>query len=297
MKKVGFVGLGIMGHPMSKNLLKAGYDLSVFDLSEDAVQKLVNLGAKEQSVKEMAQEADVIITMLPAAAHVLSTLEGADGVFENAHQGLVIIDMSSIGPVDAKKIAEEAAKYGVETLDAPVSGGEPKAIDGTLSIMVGGKQETLDQVDDVLHAMGADIVLVGNHGSGVTAKLANQIIVNLNIAALSEALVLAAKADIDIEKMYQAIRGGLAGSTVMDAKVPLILDRNFKPGGTMAINMKDLTNVLQTAHDLDVPVPFSSQLLEIFHSLKADGKIMNDHGGIVQYFEKIANVTVTRGDK
>lgn len=297
MKKIGFVGLGIMGHPMSKNLLQAGFEVSVFDLSKDAVQKLVDLGAKEQSVKEMAQEADVIITMLPAAAHVLSTLRGADGVFENAHQGLVVIDMSSIGPVDAKKIAEEAAKYGVETLDAPVSGGEPKAIDGTLSIMVGGQQETLDQVDDVLHAMGADIVLVGNHGSGVTAKLANQIIVNLNIAALSEALVLAAKAGIDIDKMYQAIRGGLAGSTVMDAKVPLILDRNFKPGGTMAINMKDLTNVLQTAHDLDVPVPFSSQLLEIFHSLKADGKIMNDHGGIVQYFEKIANVTVTRGDK
>lgn len=297
MKKIGFVGLGIMGNPMSKNLVKAGYDLSVFDLNKDAVQRLVDLGAKEKSTKKMAQESDVIITMLPAAAHVLSTLEGKDGIFENAHQGLIVIDMSSIGPVDAKKIASEAVKYGVETLDAPVSGGEPKAIDGTLSIMVGGKQDTLHKVDEVLHVIGEDIVLVGDHGSGVTAKLANQVIVNLNIAALSEALVLAAKAGIDIEKMYQAIRGGLAGSTVMDAKVPLILDRNFKPGGTMAINMKDLTNVLQTAHDLDVPVPFSSQLLEIFHSLKADGKIMNDHGGIVQYFEKIANVTVTRGEK
>ncbi|KGR77531.1 2-hydroxy-3-oxopropionate reductase [Ureibacillus manganicus] len=293
-KKVGFVGLGIMGKPMSRNLLKAGFEVLVFDINKDAVQSLVEEGAKASNVLEMGEICDCVITMLPAAPHVKSTVLGENGLLTSAKEGLVIIDMSSISPVDSIALAEEAAKFGVHFIDAPVSGGEPKAIDGTLSIMAGGKEEVFNSVKDVLLGVGKDIVLVGDHGSGVTAKLANQIIVNLNIAAMSEALVLAAKAGIDIEKMYQAIRGGLAGSAVLDAKVPLILDRNFKPGGAMSINMKDITNVMDTAHQLDVPLPLSSQLLEIFHALKADGKIMDDHGGIVQYYEKLANVEVKR---
>ncbi|ATO54380.1 2-hydroxy-3-oxopropionate reductase [Loigolactobacillus coryniformis subsp. coryniformis] len=296
MQKIGFIGLGIMGRPMARNLIEAGFSVSVFDINTTAVDSLVADGATASTAAEMAKSVDFIITMLPAAKHVRSVLEGTDGVFANAHSGLVVIDMSSIGPTDAQAFAEEAKKYQIATLDAPVSGGEPGAIAGTLSIMVGGEQETFKQSLPVFQGVGKDVVLVGGHGSGVTAKLANQVIVNLNIAAMSEALVLAAKAGIDIEKMYHAIRGGLAGSSVLDAKVPLILDRNFKPGGTIAINMKDLTNVMQTAHDLDVPLPLSSQLLEIFHALKADGKVMNDHGGIVQYYEKIANVEVNRGD-
>ncbi|MDC4186040.1 2-hydroxy-3-oxopropionate reductase [Loigolactobacillus coryniformis] len=296
MQKIGFIGLGIMGRPMAINLVKSGFKVEVFDISEAAVETVVAAGAKANSVESMAQDADFIITMLPAAKHVRQVLEGNKGIFANAHKGLVVIDMSSIGPADAQALAEEAKKHQIVTLDAPVSGGEPGAISGTLSIMVGGDQATFDQSLPIFHSVGKDVVLVGGHGSGVTAKLANQIIVNLNIAAVSEALVLAAKAGIDIEKMYQAIRGGLAGSSVLDAKVPLILDRNFKPGGTIAINMKDLTNVLQTAHDLDVPLPMSSQLLEIFHALKADGKVLNDHGGIIQYYEKIANVEVKRGN-
>lgn len=296
MQKIGFIGLGIMGRPMARNLIEAGFSVSVFDINTTAVDSLVADGATASTAAEMAKSVDFIITMLPAAKHVRSVLEGTDGVFANAHSGLIVIDMSSIGPTDAQAFAEEAKKYQIATLDAPVSGGEPGAIAGTLSIMVGGEQETFKQSLPVFQGVGKDVVLVGGHGSGVTAKLANQVIVNLNIAAMSEALVLAAKAGIDIEKMYHAIRGGLAGSSVLDAKVPLILDRNFKPGGTIAINMKDLTNVMQTAHDLDVPLPLSSQLLEIFHALKADGKVMNDHGGIVQYYEKIANVEVNRGD-
>lgn len=294
-KKIGFIGLGIMGNPMTKNLLKAGFEVSVFDLNEEAISRLVDQGAKKKNVADMAKEMDVIITMLPAAAHVRETMVKKEGIFAHARKGLIVIDMSSIGPKDAIELAQQAKEYGVEMLDAPVSGGEPKAIDGTLSIMVGGEEETFEKALEVFKGVGKDVVLVGGHGSGVTVKLANQIIVNLNIAAVSEALVLAAKAGIDIEKMYQAIRGGLAGSTILDAKVPLILDRNFKPGGTIAINMKDITNVMETAHDLDVPLPMSSQLLEIFHSLKADGKVMNDHGGIVQYYEKIANTEVNRG--
>lgn len=294
--KIGFIGLGIMGNPMVKNLLQSDFEVTVFDLNKKAIQRLVEVGAKAGTLKEMAQKSDVVITMLPKAEHVWDVLQKPDGIFANAHPGLAVIDMSSIGPTDAREIAQAAADFGIETLDAPVSGGEPKAKDGTLSIMVGGKAEMFEKYLPVFQGMGKDIVLIGDHGSGVTAKLANQIIVNLNIAAVSEALVLAAKAGIDLEKMYQAIRGGLAGSTVMDAKIPMILDRNFKAGGAISINLKDLTNVMQTAHDLDVPLPLSSQLLEIFHALKADGKQTLDHGGIVQYYEKIANVVAKRSE-
>lgn len=294
-KKIGFIGLGIMGRPMSLNLLKAGYDVTAYDLNKEAARHLVHAGAvAANSPKEVGEMSDFIITMLPASKHVQEVVLGENGVIHGAKEGTVIIDMSSITPVVSKQIANEVAKKGVEMLDAPVSGGEPKAIDGTLAIMVGGKKEVFESALPMLRSMGKDVTLVGENGCGTTAKLANQIIVNLNIAAMSEALVLAAKAGIDIEKMYHAIRGGLAGSTVLDAKVPLILDRNFVAGGRIDINMKDITNVMETAHEMDVPLPLSSQLLEILHTLKADGKAHDDHGGIVQYYEKLAHVEVGR---
>ncbi|WP_394233319.1 2-hydroxy-3-oxopropionate reductase [Niallia oryzisoli] len=294
-RKIGFIGLGIMGKPMSLNLIKAGHILTVTDLNQEAVKTLVEAGATAaQTAKEVAENSEIIITMLPASKHVQSVVLDENGILAGAKEGSIIIDMSSITPTVSKQLAEEAAKKGVGFLDAPVSGGEPGAINGTLAIMVGGKEEFFESAKPVLYDMGKAVTLVGDSGCGVTAKLANQIIVNLNIAAMSEALVLAAKAGINIEKMYEAIRGGLAGSAVLDAKVPLILERNFVPGGTMAINMKDITNVMDTAHDIDVPLPLSSHLLEIFHALKADGKIMDDHGGIVQYYEKLANVEVKK---
>ncbi|MGC9934577.1 2-hydroxy-3-oxopropionate reductase [Priestia aryabhattai] len=293
---VGFIGLGIMGKPMSLNLIKAGKSLTVFDLNEEAVNSLVEAGAvAANSPKEVAERSDVIITMLPASKHVKEVILGENGVLEGAKEGSIIIDMSSITPDVSRELATEVMKKGIEILDAPVSGGEPKAIDGTLAIMVGGKEPVFESVKSVLYGMGKEVTLVGDNGCGVTAKLANQIIVNLNIAAMSEALVLAAKAGIDIEKMYQAIRGGLAGSAVLDAKVPMILDRNFIAGGSIAINLKDITNVMETAHEIGVPLPLSSQLLEIFHSLKVDGKINDDHGSIVRYYEKLANTEVKRG--
>lgn len=294
-KNIGFIGLGIMGRPMTLNLLKAGYNVAVYDISRDAVDNLVAQGAKGAATpKEVGENSDVIITMVPSGKHVIEVALGENGVAKGARAGSVVIDMSSITPVESRQIAEELSKVGIEMLDAPVSGGEPGAIAGTLSIMVGGKEEVFESVKDVLQSMGKDIILVGANGCGVTAKLANQVIVNLNIAAMSEALVLAAKSGINIEKMYQAIRGGLAGSAVLDAKVPLILDRNFVPGGKISINLKDITNVMNTAHSIDVPLPLCSQLLEIMHALKADGKVENDHGGIVQYYEKIAKVEVRR---
>ncbi|OMF75274.1 2-hydroxy-3-oxopropionate reductase [Paenibacillus peoriae] len=292
-KKIGFIGLGIMGRPMSLNLLKADYELTVFDINQETVAALVASGAHATaSPKEVAERSEIIFTMLPNSNHVKEVILGENGILKGASIGSVIVDMSSISPVVSKELSVKAVEAGMHMLDAPVSGGEPKAIDGTLAIMVGGKESVFEHVLDVLHVLGQDITLVGDNGCGTTAKLANQIMVNLNIAAMSEALVFAAKAGINIEKMVQAIRGGLAGSAVLDAKVPLILQRNFVAGGRIDINLKDITNVMETAHDIGVPLPLSSQLLEIFHALKVDGKAADDHGGIVQYFEKLAGVQV-----
>ncbi|WP_152658151.1 2-hydroxy-3-oxopropionate reductase [Oceanobacillus sp. CFH 90083] len=294
-KSIGFIGLGIMGMPMTRNLLKAGFQVTAFDLNQEAVKAIAEEGAIPAiSGKEAAENSDVIITMLPKGEHVRAALFGPGGVVEGAKQGTVIVDMSSVQPAESKQLSLDAKEHGISFLDAPVSGGEPGAIDGTLAIMVGGESSDFENVKPVLEAMGNNVVLVGDSGCGSTAKLANQIIVNLNIAAVSEAVTLAAKAGIDVEKMYQAIRGGLAGSAVLDAKAPMMLDRNFVAGGRIDINMKDITNVMDTAHDLHVPLPLSSQLLEIFHSLASDGKEALDHASIVQHYEKLANVTVKR---
>lgn len=291
--KLGFIGLGIMGKPMSLNLLKNGFEVTVFDINQSAVEEMVEKGARAAlSPSEVGENSDLIFTMLPKGEHVKSVVLGKNGVVEGAKEGAIIVDMSSISPVQSKEIAEALADKGMEMLDAPVSGGEPKAIDGTLAIMVGGKETVYETVKSVLQSMGKDITLVGDHGCGTTAKLANQILVNVHIAAMSEALILASKAGIDIKKMYEAIRGGLAGSAVLDAKVPLILERNFIAGGRIDINAKDLTNVMETANSIGVPLPLTSQVLEMFHSLMAEGKASDDHGGLIQFYEKLANFEV-----
>jgi len=293
MKRIGFIGLGIMGKPMALNLLSKQWNLTVLDLNPVAVKQVVDAGAKSASTpKEVAKASDIIITMLPASKHVKEVVLGQNGIIEGAKPGAIVIDMSSITPTVSKDIAAALKQKGVDMLDAPVSGGEPKAIDGTLAIMAGGDEAVFEQVKNLLLSMGSNAILVGKNGSGVTAKLANQIIVNLNIAAMSEALVLAGKSGIDIEKMYEAIRGGLAGSAVLDAKVPLILKRDFVAGGRIDINLKDIGNVMETAHDVGVPLPLTGQLLEIFHALKADGKEAHDHGGMIQFYEKLANFQV-----
>lgn len=291
--KIGFIGLGIMGKPMAKNLIKAGYSLVVFDIKKDAVREVLAAGAKEgKSSKEVAAESDIIITMLPNSPQVKEVVLGADGVLEGAKPGTVLIDMSSIAPLVSREIATKAGEKGVIMLDAPVSGGEPKAIDGTLAIMVGGPEEAFEQVKEVLLVMGSSALRVGEIGSGNVAKLANQIIVALNIAAMSEALVLATKSGVDPEKVYQAIRGGLAGSTVLDAKAPMVLRGDFKPGFRIELHIKDMLNALETAHEVGAPIPLSSQILEIMQALKVDGKAKDDHGGIIQFYEKLAQVEV-----
>ena len=293
MKKIGFIGLGIMGRPMALNLVKAGYALTVYDLNPDPVKALVAAGATEgKSCQDCAERTEVVITMLPNSPEVKEAVLGDKGVLDGVKAGMILVDMSSIAPLVSQEIAAKLAKKGVEMLDAPVSGGEPKAIDGTVSIMVGGKQAIFDEVKDMLLVMGGSAVLVGAIGSGNTTKLANQIIVALNIAAMSEAMVLAAKAGVDAEKVYQAIRGGLAGSTVLDAKVPLALKGNFKPGFRIELHIKDLANALDTAHEIGVPLPLTSSVMEIMQALKVDGKAGDDHGGLIQFYEKLAQVEV-----
>ena len=291
--KIGFIGLGIMGRPMAKNLLKAGHELVVFDFNKEAVADLVSNGAASaETGKELASQCDVVITMVPNSPHVRAAVLGENGVAECAKSGTVIIDMSSIDPTESRAIGAELEKLGIDMLDAPVSGGEPKAIDGTLSVMVGGKKELFDKYYDMLMVMAGSVVYVGELGAGNVAKLANQIVVAVNIAAVSEALTFAKKAGTDPELVYQAIRGGLAGSTVMDAKAPMMLNRNFKPGFRIELHIKDLNNALNAAHNVSSPVPLTGQLMEIMQGLKADGFDKEDHSSIVKYYEKIANTTV-----
>lgn len=293
--KLGFIGLGIMGKPMSKNLLKAGHELVVFDYNQETVKEVTAAGAiAATSGADVASQVDTIITMVPNSPHVRAAVFGEGGIAETAKPGTVLIDMSSIDPVESKKIGEDLAKKGIEMLDAPVSGGEPKAIDGTLSVMVGGKKELFDKYYDMLMVMAGSVVYVGELGSGNVAKLANQIVVAVNIAAVAEALTFAKKAGTDPELVYQAIRGGLAGSTVMDAKAPMMLEGNYKPGFRIELHIKDLTNALNAAHSINSPVPLTAQMMEVMQFLKAEGYEKEDHDSIVKYYEKISGTSIIK---
>lgn len=292
--RIGFIGLGVMGKPMAKNLLKAGYSLFVCKhIDPRPLNELVAAGAQEVvSPKQVAEMSDIVITMLPDSAEVEEVVLGENGLLKGARKGLVIIDMSSIAPSTSRRIAEEAEKRGVEVLDAPVSGGETGAIQGTLAIMVGGKEATFSKCIDILRAMGKSIVRVGDAGAGQVAKLANQIIVALNIAALSEAFVLGAKAGVDPRIMYQAIRTGFAGSNVLDAKISTILERNFKPGFKIRLHHKDLKNALETARELKVPILLTSLVQQVLCTLINEGKGEEDHSAIINFSERLANIEV-----
>jgi 2-hydroxy-3-oxopropionate reductase len=294
-QKIGFIGLGIMGAPMARNLLKAGYPLVVYDIVPEKVDEAVKAGVEAgSSSKDVAARSEIVITMLPNSPDVKEVVLGPDGVLEGAKSGMILIDMSSIAPLASQEVAAKAKAKGVAMLDAPVSGGEPKAVEGTLAIMVGGPEQTFEKVKNILAIMGASVTRVGEIGSGNTTKLANQIIVALNIAAMSEAMVLATKAGVDPKRVFQAIRGGLAGSTVLDAKMPLALKGNFKPGFRIELHIKDLANALDTAHEIGVPVPLSSVVMEAMQALKVDGKAGDDHGGLIQFYEKLAQVEVRK---
>ena len=294
--KTGFIGLGIMGRPMAKNLLKAGKELLVSDLKTEAVADAVNAGAQEATYAEIGAQCDRIIIMVPSGAISKSILFGENGVASTIKEGAIVCDMSSVTPVESKECYDGLKAKGVGFLDAPVSGGEPGAVNGTLAIMAGGDAEDFEAMQEYFDILGSSALLIGESGSGSVTKLANQVIVNNTIAVVSEAFVLAAKAGADPKKVYEAIRGGLAGSAVLDAKIPMIIERNFKPGGPIRINHKDIKNVVNTAHSIDVPIPYTAQLYEILQTLKIHGHMEDDHGGIVQYFEKLAGIEVKKFD-
>lgn len=294
--KVGFIGLGIMGKPMCRNLMKAGYEAVVYNRSKASVEELAAEGAQAAgSPAEVAENCQVIITMLPNSPQVREVCLGENGIASAAKEGTIVIDMSSIDPVQSKEIGAELNKKGIDLMDAAGQRRRSqRRSDGTISVMVGGSKENFDKYYDLLMAMAGSVVYVGELGSGNVAKLANQVIVALNIAAVSEALTLAVKNDADPELVYKAIRGGLAGSTVLDAKAPMMMAHNFKPGFRIELHIKDLNNALNAGHAVNAALPLTSQVMEIMQSLKADGNEKDDHSAIVKYYEKISDTSVEK---
>ena len=294
LKQIGFIGLGIMGKPMAKNLIKAGFELQVHSRSNGPVKELVALGAKEAGTPaECAKNMDAVVTMLPDGPDSESVILGENGVLDSAKKGAIIIDMSSIAPAISQKIAKSCETSGAEFLDAPVSGGEPGAIEGTLAIMVGGKQSVFDSSQSIFESVGSSYVLCGDYGAGNTTKLANQIIVATNIAAVGEALVLAKKAGLEPQKVFDAIKGGLAGSNVLNAKGPMMISGNFNPGFRIKLHHKDIRNSMLTGSDLGVSLPVTSLVQQIIVSLVNEGKGELDHSAIANFVEKINDQSIS----
>jgi 2-hydroxy-3-oxopropionate reductase len=291
MQSIGFIGTGIMGKPMAGNLIKKGYEVMAYNTSPEPLADLEKEGAVIcRSVAEVGEKTKTIITMLPNSPQSEEVIIGYKGIINSAKKGTIVIDMSSIDPMVSIKIGKELSSKGIEFLDAPVSGGEPKAIDGTLAIMVGGKKEIFNQVIPVFEVLGSSYNLVGGIGAGNFTKLSNQIIVAINIAAVSEALLLAKKAGLSPQKVFDAIRGGLAGSAVLDSKAPMMIEKNFKPGFKIKLHQKDMQNVINASSSLNIPLPLSAQLLETLKSLTASGNGELDHSAIIKYFENISTV-------
>lgn len=287
--KIGFIGLGIMGKPMAKNLVKAGYELVVSDkFAKAAVEELVACGATAAETNaDVAKQVDILITMVPNSPHVKEALFGENGAAAALKKGSIVLDCSSINPVASREINAELEKMGIEMMDAPVSGGEPKAIDGTLAFMVGGKPEIFEKVKPLLEKMGSSVVLCGGIGAGNVTKLCNQIVVAVNIAAVAEAMTLGQQCGVEPEKIFEAIKGGLAGSTVMNAKAPMMMDQNFKPGFRINLHIKDLNNVVDAAAKYDSPIPLTQSVLEMMKILRRDGDEACDHSALVKYYQKL----------
>lgn len=294
-ERIGFIGLGIMGKPMARNLIKAGYSLTVHNRSRGAVDELVRDGAKDgRTPRAVAEESDIIITMLPDSPDVQQVVTGPSGVLEGLRKGAALVDMSTISPMVTQELAKAVRAKGAEMLDAPVSGGEKGAIDATLSIMVGGPEETFARVKPVFEAMGKNIVHIGASGAGQVTKACNQIVVALTIQAVSEALTLAAKAGVDTGKVRQALLGGFAQSRILDVHGQRMLERNFKPGFRVRLHQKDLNIGLSTGKNLGVPLPATAIVQEAFTALQGLGRGDQDHSSLVTLLEDLAKTQVGR---
>ncbi len=288
---IGFVGLGIMGKPMAGNLIKAGYPLVVYNRTASKAAELVELGARQvESPREVGAGADVVITIVSDSPEVESVVLGGNGVIEGIAEGGVVVDMSSISPITTQRIAAALKGRGVAMLDAPVSGGEIGAIQGTLSIMVGGEESVFLRVKPILESMGKSVVRVGEIGAGGFAKLSNQIIVAGVLQAVSEAMVLAKKAGVDIQLVYEAIRGGMAGGRTLDMKIPAFVEGKFEPGFKMDLHIKDVKNALLAGKALGVALPSTGLVHELFSSCSAQGKGQKDHSVIFALMEQLAGL-------
>ncbi len=292
-EKIGFIGLGIMGKPMAKNLINAGYDVTVYDVFPDPIEEMVEAGATAgSSCADVAEKTDLIITMVQDGPQAKQAILGDDGVVEGASEGDLVVDMSSIAPGVSQELGAGLSASNVNFLDAPVSGGEPFAISGDLAIMVGGNAADFERAKPLFDVLGKSAVLCGDHGAGNVTKLANQICVGANIHALAEALVLATAAGVNPQTVFEAIQGGLAGSNVMNAKAPMMISRNFDPGFRIELHYKDINNAMETARALNVPLQVTSNLQQVLTSLVVGGDGRNDHSGILRYVEHLAGVEV-----
>jgi 2-hydroxy-3-oxopropionate reductase len=289
---IGFVGLGIMGRPMARNLLRAGHALVVHSRSRGPVDEIAKAGAKvATSPRDVASQCDVLITMLPTSPDVEQVVLGRDGVIEGARPGLVLLDMSTISPLVSQKIGAALAEKSVKMLDAPVSGGEKGAVDGVLSIMVGGDKAVFDTALPIFQAMGKTITHLGPLGAGGFTKLANQIIVAVNLTALGEALTLAKKAGLDRELTLTALAGGLAGSKCLDQKKPNYLADTYNPGFKIDLHYKDLGLIMESARALGVPLPATAAVQELFSALRVKGRGGLDHSGVITLLEDLAGLS------
>ncbi len=290
---LGFIGLGIMGKPMAKNLINEGYSLIVLDINPGPVEELVAMGATAAGTPaEVTKQVKKVITMLPDGPDVEKVVMGENGVLEATTSDTIFVDMSSISPTVTNKIAAALEEKGARALDAPVSGGEPGAINGELAIMVGGPEDLFNEIKPIFDILGKSAVLVGDTGAGQTTKLTNQILVGVHIQAMGEAFLLACKAGCDPIKVFDAIKGGLAGSNVLNAKVPMVVERNFKAGFKIVLHQKDLKNALEAASSLGLTLPVTSQVKGYVDALVDKGKGENDHGGIVQELEAQNNAEI-----
>lgn len=295
MSKVGFVGLGIMGTPMAEHLIKAGHEVFLFSIPS-IPDSLVQAGGKAcASGKEVAQNADIIITMVPDTPHVAAALFDPNGIAEGLSAGKIVVDMSSISPVETKEFAKKINALGCEYLDAPVSGGQVGAVAATLSIMVGGKEETFNTVKPLFDLMGKNITLVGGNGDGQTAKVANQIIVALNIQAVAEALLFAAKNGADPAKVREALMGGFAGSKILEVHGERMIKGTFDPGFRISLHQKDLNLALSGARELDLNLPNTANAQQVFSTCAALGGSGWDHSGLIKGLEHMANFNI-RGE-
>ncbi len=288
--KIGFIGLGVMGRPMANNLVKNGYEVIGYDVVPEFIQEAVKFGAKAaESLKDAVCDSDVVITMLPNGSHVKSIALGEGGLSENAKKGTLLIDMSSISTSDSVEISTALKEKGFRMIDAPVSGAYSGAIEGKLAIMVGGDDADVEEAMPILSCMGSKIVHIGPSGSGCTCKLANNIIIANNLAVVCEAMMFAKKAGCDLQKVFEVVSAGFAGSTALNSQVPRMLAKNYEPGFTIKLHHKDLTNALAAGASVNSPMPLATHMKEVMDEMLEDGLGVKDNSGIALYYEKLAN--------